>query len=213
MRFSTRLAGAALAAIALQAVAGDNVRMVGVVFDRGADTAEIADKITGDESVMYRFKANDGQFLQVSLRPDNQHTDFILYAPGKWPGEELHDSRATGSREFEGRLVKDGFHAVLVTQGGGANGGGKTSKYDLVITLREQSAKDEPAVSLAESDCLSAVSDQVGSKDVSTLSVEMGETSTRVMVQVPGAQAPWQCNWGYRDGRPAVLEVFYAGEG
>ena len=126
MRFLTRVTAAALAAFAVHTFAGDNVRMVGLVFDRGHDTAEIADELSGDESVMYRFRPKVGQFIHVSLRPNNQHTEFKLYAPGKWPGEEMHDSKASGSREFKGRVEKDGFHAILVSREQGASGEGDT---------------------------------------------------------------------------------------
>ena len=104
-----------------------------------------------------------GQFIHVSLHPNNQHTEFKLYAPGKWPGEKIHNSKANGSCEFKGRVKKDGFHAIVAS--------------------RDQGACGE------------------------------GEASARVMVQVPGTKARWQRNWGYRDGNPAVLEVFYASEG
>ncbi len=210
-RHSVRFFAAGLiAAFAAQAGASDDVRMVGVVFDRGADTFETTDTIAGKESVMYRFKGKDGQYIRVSLRPNNQHTDFVLRAPGKWPGEEMYNSQAGGGREYEGQLYRDGFHSITVFQG--RSGG--TSQYDLVVTLSDAPGSTRSlAVSRAESDCLAAVANQVGSGDVSTISVEEGETSTKVMVRVPGARAPWQCNWGYRDGAPAVLEVFYAGEG
>ena len=49
--------------------------------------------------------------------------------------------------------------------------------------------------------------------DVSTISVEMGETNTVVLVRVPGAEAPWRCEYGYVDGAPAVQRVFYTAEG
>ena len=111
----------------------DNTRMVGLVFDPGADTAEITDEITGSESVMYRFKGRPGQDLKVSLRPNNRHTEFLLYAPGEWPGEEMYNSKAGGSREYRGELYRDGMHAIQVYQPGNA---GQTSKYDLVITLK-----------------------------------------------------------------------------
>ena len=114
----------------------DNTRMVGLVFDPGADTAEITDEITGSESVMYRFKGKPGQDLRISLRPNNQRTEFVLYAPGKWPGEEMYNSKAGGSREYRGQLYRDGMHAIQVFQAGNASSGGQISKYDLVITLR-----------------------------------------------------------------------------
>ena len=111
----------------------DNTRMVGLVFDPGADTAEITDEISGAETVMYRFKGAPGQDLRVSLRPNNQHTEFLLYAPGKWPGDEMYNSHAGGNREYRGELYRDGMHAIQVYQTGGA---GQVSKFDLVITLR-----------------------------------------------------------------------------
>ena len=69
-------------------------------------------------------------------------------------------------------------------------------------------------VSQAETACLAAVAEQVGlpGTDLSVASAEMGETSTTVMVEVPDATALWQCNWGYRDGTPAVLDVFFSGD-
>ena len=110
-----------------------DTRMVGLVFDPGAETAEITDEIAGSESVMYRFKGKPGQDLRVSLRPNNQRTEFVLYAPGKWPGEEMYRSKTGGSREYQGELHKEGMHAVQVFQTGSAD---QTSNYDLVITLR-----------------------------------------------------------------------------
>lgn len=80
----------------------------------------------------------------------------------------------------------------------------------------ESIAEEAPtADSNAESDCLAAVAEQVGVaiSDLSVISAEMGETSTTVLVEVPDAQAPWQCNWGFTSDGPGVLEVFYADEG
>jgi len=118
------------------ATTANDTRMVGLVFDPGADTAEITDQITGSESVMYRFQAKHGESIHVSLRPDNQHTEFVLYAPGNWPGEKMYESKAGGSREYRGKLYRDGMHAIQVFQTGDASLGRLTSKYDLVMTKR-----------------------------------------------------------------------------
>lgn len=126
-----------LAAFAAHAYPAEDIRMVGVAFHKGADTADIADKLTGKESVMYRFRAKNGQFLQVALRPKDQQTDFILYAPGKWPGQELHNSETVGSREYKGRVDRDGVHAVKVFQRQNASLQGQASEFELVITLKE----------------------------------------------------------------------------
>jgi starvation-inducible outer membrane lipoprotein len=71
------------------------------------------------------------------------------------------------------------------------------------------SASASQTVSRAESECLAAVANQVGKGDVSTISVRQGETSTVVLVRVPGAQAPWRCDWG----PSGVIGVQYTSEG
>ncbi len=129
---------ALLTLVAGLASAAYDVRMVGIVFDDGADTAELSDSITGDESVMYRFRAKDGQRLRVVLRPGNDNTHFILYAPGKWPGEVRHDSERGDGYEFDGRIDRDGFHAVTVFQEPDASRAGRRASYELVITLEDR---------------------------------------------------------------------------
>ena len=135
-RLRTTLTLLVVLALSGCATSGDDIRMVGVVFDPGADTIEITDEITGPGSVMYRFEGEPGEMLQVSLRPDDQRTEFVLYAPGRWPGEEMYDSRTGGSRDFRGELYRDGMHAIQVIQTGGAADEARTSRFDLVITKR-----------------------------------------------------------------------------
>lgn len=138
MGFLNRIAIAVLfAAFAAQAHAAEDIRMVGVAFHKGADTADIADRLTGKESVMYRFRAKNGQLLQVSLLPKDRQTDFILYAPGKWPGRVLHDSTTGGTREFKARVDSDGVHAVKVFQRAGASPQGQAAEFELVIKLTD----------------------------------------------------------------------------
>lgn len=126
------------AVVAATALAAYNVRMVGVVFDAGADTFESSDKLTADESVMYRFRPKEGQNLHVRLSPDNDHTDFIVYAPGKWPGEVLHDSEATGIYEYSGTVNRTGPHAVSVFQSQDAIADNLTGRYELLIELTNE---------------------------------------------------------------------------
>jgi hypothetical protein len=94
-------------------------RLVGAVFDKGAQTTRIADGIEGNQPVMYRFKPKKGQLVAVELRPRNQDTEFVLFAAGKWPGTELHGSAAKGSRQYSGQVDGDGMHAILVSQSAG----------------------------------------------------------------------------------------------
>jgi hypothetical protein len=216
-RLLSLAAAAGLMSSAAGTALGSDERKTVVVFDRGAETAEITDRITGREYVVYQFMARNGQFLTVSPRPDNRNTGFNVYIPGRGPGDEaLYNSETGGGPEYYGQLYTDGTHSVSVFQNRNAARQGKVSNYDLVITLnagRDSGAAAGPAVSQAESDCLAAVANQVGNGDVSTIYVEMGENRTKVLVRVPSAQAPWQCDWGYTDRGPGVLRVFYTSKG
>ena len=133
--FSRAAVFAALSVSAVLALAAYNVRMVGVVFDPGSDQLKVTEKITGDESVMYRFRPKEGQILRVRLDPENDHTDFIVYAPGKWPGKVLHDSDASGTMEYEGTVTQTGPHAVSVFQSQRAVTDGLTSEFELLIEV------------------------------------------------------------------------------
>ncbi|MXU64850.1 hypothetical protein [Oceanomicrobium pacificus] len=65
-------------------------------------------------------------------------------------------------------------------------------------------------VSATEANCLAAVAQQTGQPNVSTISVTPSEAGTSVMVQVEGAEAPWNCV-ANNDG--SVAEVYYTSEG
>lgn len=61
---------------------------------------------------------------------------------------------------------------------------------------------------LLESNCLTAVGNQVGRRDLSVISSDFSEAATAVYISVPGADAPWLC-LASRDG--TVNEVRYTG--
>lgn len=135
MKWIAATAAAVLFALFTMTGFAKDIRMVGVAFERGAETAQITDEIKSDEPVMYRFRAATGQFLAVVLSPKNQNTDLILYAPGKWPGTELHDSAAGGKLQYAERVDRDGVHAVLVSRSVG-RGPGEPAGFDLTIELK-----------------------------------------------------------------------------
>jgi len=66
------------------------------------------------------------------------------------------------------------------------------------------------AASPAEANCLAAVANTTGGAAVSTISVTPSQAGTSVMVQVAGAEAPWNCV-ANADG--TVAEVYYTAEG
>jgi hypothetical protein len=48
----------------------------------------------------------------------------------------MHDSAASGSQRFEGKVASDGPHAVLVSRSAGRDPG-EPARYDLAITLKK----------------------------------------------------------------------------
>ena len=113
-----------------------DTRVVGVVFDPGEDTINIADETKTDAPVMYRFRATQGQSLSVALSTESEKADFKLYAPGKWPGIVIHDSGAGDGLHFKGKIEQDGAYAVVVSPSTKGKNQGASAKFDLMITLK-----------------------------------------------------------------------------
>lgn len=82
-----------------------------------------------------RFRPKEGQNLHVRPSPDNDHTDLIDYAPGKWPGGVLHDSEAIGIYEYSCTVTRTGAHPVSVFQTQDAIADNLTGRYQLLIDL------------------------------------------------------------------------------
>ncbi len=117
------------------AQAGD-ARTEHVKFAHGSTSASISDQIQGDEYLVYKLRAKNGQFLRVRLTADNQNTDFNLYIPGRGPGDEaLYNSEMGGKREYYGQLYKDGEHSISVFQNRNAARKGRVSRYDLFVEI------------------------------------------------------------------------------
>ncbi len=195
------------------AAVADDARIVRIQFDSGTSSAVVTDRIAGHEYVLYKLRAREGQFLTVSLRPDNQSADFNIYIPGRGPGDEaLYSSATGGDRKYHGQLYAGGDHTVSVFLNRNAARQEQVANFDIEFELSPLETTGS-AVNPAESACLAAVAKQVGGGDVSTISVKQGENATNVLVRVPGAQKPWHCDYGYTDKGPGVLQVFYTGEG
>jgi hypothetical protein len=145
---------AALASILLETASAEEARTVRVQFKAGADSAEITDRIKGGESVLYKLNARDGQFLSVSLSPDNQSADYNIYIPGRGPGGEALFTSAAGGREYVGQLYKTGDHTVSVFLNRNAARKGETANYDIVFKLTASppaaSAPAKPAAPRAD---------------------------------------------------------------
>jgi uncharacterized lipoprotein YajG len=80
----------------------------------------------------------------------------------------------------------------------------------LMLAACDDTTTTTATASPAEANCLAAVANQTGTGDVSTISVTPSEAGTSVMVQVAGAEAPWNCV-ANADG--SVADVYYTSEG
>lgn len=138
----------------------DEVRELRVQFQPGTDSAEIADKISGGESVLYKLNAKDGQFLSVSLRPDNLSANYNIYIPGRGPGDEALFVSAVGGHEYVGQLYKTGDHTVSVFLNRNAAREGQVANYDIVFKITSMppgAASPSPAPSpVVSSDAMTA---------------------------------------------------------
>jgi hypothetical protein len=200
---------AGLVVATLGATLADDARTVRVHFKAGTTGTVIADSIQGHEYVMYKVNAQEGQFLTVSLRPDNQSAGFNIYIPGKKPGDEaLYNSEIGGGLEYYGQLYKTGDYIISVFLNRAAARRDEVANYDLAIEVSALEGA-QPSESAAETACLAAVAKQVGTSDVSTISVDSSQAGTSVQVQVAGAEKPWNCV--YQGGQ--VVDVWYMGEG
>lgn len=132
-------------------------------------------------------------------------------------GKEIKMRLPDISTKYEGQRT-DGTHAI----NGTASNDKRTVTFQCTFDKlgkkivafiknkhKAEPASDKPTPGNVEAECLAAVANQVGNRDVSTISVKKGETSIYVLVKVAGAENPWRCD---HDGKK-VLRVMYMGEG
>lgn len=99
-----------------------------VEFRSGSTGTVLTGRLGSEQGVRYILNAKEGQFLKVSLRPDNQYTYFIIYVPG---GDILYESSQAGN-EYYGQLYLTGDHVVEVFYKGDTNTFGN---YDIAFTI------------------------------------------------------------------------------
>lgn len=201
---------------AVHDAAAQETRTERVQFKPGKSQAVISGKIVGRESVVYKLNAKDGQFLKVSLRPDNQSADYNIYIPGRGPGDEALFASATGGREYLGQLYKTGDHSISVFLNRAAARRGETANYDLVVDITdsapghaEEKSATGPLPQKVIDDCLKTLRKQIPDKSMKVLKAERGESSFIIDVRVDGVPKPWRC---YHDGTKCT-GTDYQGEG
>ena len=141
-------------------------KVVRVEFKPGSTSAEITGRITGDEYMLYKLNARDGQFLSVSLRPDNQSADYNIYIPGRGPGDEALFTSATGGREYVGQLYKTGDHSVSVFLNRNAARKGETANFDIVFKITATAPEKNAAAPAPPPADAAVFSKEVGYRDM-----------------------------------------------
>ena len=114
----------------IQAAGAQGTGTQRVEFRAGATDATITDQLASGEAIRYLLNARDGQFLSVSLRPDNGDTYYIVYVPG---GDILYES-SQGGNEYHGQLYVSGDHEIEVFYNGNL---GTVSNYDIVFEVTD----------------------------------------------------------------------------
>lgn len=138
----------------------------------------VTGKISGYDEIVYELGARKGQFLTVSLRPDNQSADFNLYIPGRGPGDEALFSSATGGREYTGQLFEDGVHSISVFLNRNAARKNETANFDIAFRITNKPPQGPISVD-----------GNAGS--MRTPAPEVPEASGAASVDAP-ARSPWE---------------------
>lgn len=201
--------------------AADEARGGRIQFPKGKTQTTVSGKITGEESIVYKLSAKDGQFVKVSMETDKESADFNIYIPGRGPGDEALFASAQGGRSYTGQLYKTGDHSISVFLNRNAARKGVTANFKLHVSVTANAPGAAPAPAPEEKpatgavpkkvkdDCLAALRKQVGDKKLTVISSKRGENSFIVDVKVDGAEKPWRC---FHDGTKCT-GTEYQGEG
>ena len=81
-----------------------------VQFKHGETKDIVSGRLHGGESTRYLLRAREGQFLTVSLLPNDAQTHFNIFVPG---GKMLYESTGAGN-QYRGQLYLSGDHVVEV---------------------------------------------------------------------------------------------------
>ena len=99
-----------------------------VNFAPGTSGKTITDRAEEGEAINYVLGAREGQFLNVTLRPDCNFTHFNIFMPGD---DLLYESAKAGN-SYRGQLYLSGDHTVTVYYLGG---NGSASIYDIDFAI------------------------------------------------------------------------------
>ncbi len=199
-------------------LAADETKTTRIQFPKGKTQTTVTGKITGNESIVYKLNAKDGQFLKVTMETDKESADFNIYIPGRGPGDEALFASAQASRSYTGQLYKTGDHSISVFLNRNAARRGVTANFKLHVSVTAKApgapaAEEKPATGPVPkkviNDCLAALRKQIPDRGMKVISSKRGENSFIVDVKVDGVEKPWRC---FHDGTKCT-GTEYQGEG
>ena len=109
-----------------------DIRQEIIKFEESTSNANITDKIKGDQTVDYQFRASAGQSLLVIFKPSNLSAYFNILPPGS---EEAIFVGSTSGNRFDGKLTFDGVYTIRVYLMRNAARRGEISKYALKVNI------------------------------------------------------------------------------
>ncbi len=115
------------------AFAVSDIRTERVRFKPGASSAVIEASITGYEIVDYVLGARKGQYMNVSMAPDNGANYFNILAPGE--NEVAMFNGSTAQNQYEGTLPESGDYKIRVYLMRSAARRKEVAKYRLEVII------------------------------------------------------------------------------
>ena len=138
MRRPALLIVLALALLAPQPAAAQEVQRERVHTEHGLSATTIRDTITGRGSHEYLIALRTGQRLQVRLTSGSGHVAFNVFAPGRRPGEaEASLIGVAVGTEAELRAAEDGEYLIQVFQSRAAGRRGERASFALRVGISD----------------------------------------------------------------------------
>lgn len=211
--FATALAAALLPVVAI----ADQTHTHRIEFEKGKSSATVTGKVSGHDTVLYKIKAHNRQFLKVTFKPDKASAGYNIYIPGRGPGDEALHISETGGNDYLGQLYKTGDHTISVFLNRADARRGATANFTLHVSVTDKqpgAAEEKPVAGAVPrkviDDCLAALRKQVGNETgMKVIEARRGENSFIIDVRVDSAEKPWRC---FHDGTKCT-GTEYQGEG
>jgi hypothetical protein len=171
-----------------------------VQFQPGTDRATIRGTVKGDDYVLYKVNARDGQFLNVSMTTDNESSDFNIYIPGRGPGDEalFASAQSAAGRQYTGQLYKTGDHGISVFLNRNAARGGQQANFTLTVRITATAPEENAAAPAPSAESSGFVQEVSYGKMTFKVTSPAAEANNRATITPSGLEA---------SNEPIVIDV------